>query len=136
MTSIAPDVLFPDAELVLQAWIRGMTLGATVRVVTDLPADLDAALPVVQVTRIGGAMVHPALLDGPRMDVDVYAASRAQASEIARKIAGKVHTLRGQAGGGAVITDVREEIGVGWRPDLNDRIRRFGFVVRLILRRS
>lgn len=138
MTTFSPpaDITSADSELLLIGWIRGMSLGSVVRVVTDLPADLASVLPVVQVTRIGGRGAHPPILDRPRLDVDVFAATRQAASDICRKIEGKLHTLRGQAASGTVITDVFVEQGSSWRPYGNPDVRRFGLFVELTIRRT
>lgn len=130
--SVPSERLFPDAELLLIGLIRAMDL--TWRVVTDLPANMESVLPVIQVTRIGGSTRYAALLDRPRMDIDIYAATRLAAANAGRKIQSKMPTIRGITASGGVITDVTEELGVSWRPDRNENIRRMGMTFVLGVR--
>ncbi len=130
--SIPSERLFPDAELLLIGLIRAMD--ATWRVVTDLPANMEAVLPVIQVTRIGGSTRYAALLDRPRMDIDVYASTRLAAATAARKIQSKMPTVRGITASGGVMTEVAEELGVSWRPDRNENVRRMGLIYNFTIR--
>lgn len=129
--SIPQERLPADAELLLIGLLRAMDV--TWRVVTDLPAAMEAVLPVIQVTRIGGARFS-SILDRPRMDIDVYAATRSAASAAGRKIQSKMPTVRGTTASGWVITDVQEELGLSWRPDRNENVRRMGLVYNLTIR--
>jgi hypothetical protein len=60
-------VPYPDVERLLVAYL-GAALG--VRVVTDLPANLQQILPLVQVGRVGGAD-DVVTIDHARVDVVV-----------------------------------------------------------------
>jgi hypothetical protein len=62
-------VPYPDVERLLVTYL-GAALG--VRVVTDLPANLQQILPLVQVGRVGGAD-DTVTIDHARVDVDVFA---------------------------------------------------------------
>lgn len=112
-----------DVEAELVAWLHARL---TVRVLTDLPANLADILPVIQVQRIGGD--DDALrLDRALVDVDVYAASRPAASALmaqARSVL--LSELRGLATESAVFTMARTITGPAWRPYENPALRRFG----------
>lgn len=118
-----PTVAWPNAEIVLLDWLRGQLPG--VRLVTDLPADLESKTPVVQVVRIGGTS-DGFRVDSARLDVDCFGASRFTAAQLAGQVRGLLPSLRGQEVGGAVVSRIVEEIAPSWRPDFNERVRRFG----------
>lgn len=130
MTTL-PEVTFPDAELLLRAFL---TANTDARVVTDLPATLEAQLPVVQVTRIGGSVDTRFILDRPVLDIDVYAASREAAATLAREIQALIYSMPNQTVGGGVVADVSEVSGPSWRPDWNAKVRRFGMTYDIAVR--
>jgi hypothetical protein len=78
-TPILPDV---DA-LVLKALRARLT---AVRVAVDLPADWDAASPLVVAHRVGGAAPDPRFLDRALIDVQVWHTDRREASLLARTV--------------------------------------------------
>ncbi|OKI71419.1 phage tail termination protein [Streptomyces sp. MJM1172] len=78
-TPILPDV---DA-LVLKALRARLT---AVRVAVDLPADWDAASPLVVAHRVGGAAPDARFLDRALMDVQVWHTDRREASKLAREV--------------------------------------------------
>jgi len=126
-----PAVTLPDAELLLGGWLRTALPGR--RVVTELPADLEAVLPAVLVTRIGGGRTQH-VLDNPRLDVDCFASTRELAIDLARQVESLIPTLRGVTTGGGTVGWVGVEVGASWRPDWNMRIRRYGLTVLLTIR--
>ncbi|MFD7705715.1 hypothetical protein [Streptomyces sp. NPDC059786] len=112
-----------DVEAELVAWLKAQL---AVRVLTDLPADLNAVLPVVQVQRIGGSD-DGFRLDRALVDVDVYAATRPAASDLmaltrTRLLAG----LRGTTTNAAVFSAARTITAPAWRDYENTSLRRFG----------
>lgn len=86
MNNLAP---FPDMEAALIELVQDL---ATADVET--PSVLDDVLPFIRVTRIGGN--DDFFTDSGRMDVDVFASQRTQASSLAR-------TVRQRLGKGAVV---------------------------------
>ncbi|QPB09549.1 head-to-tail connector complex protein [Streptomyces phage Sycamore] len=76
--------ILPDVEaLVLKALSARLT---AVRVVVDLPADWDAASPLVVAHRVGGAAPDARFLDRALMDVQVWHTDRRAASRLAREV--------------------------------------------------
>lgn len=126
-----PAVTFPDAELLIGVWLRAALPGN--RVVTDLPANFEQVLPVVQVTRIGGARTQQ-VLDNPRIDLDCFAATREAAADLARQVEALLPTARGVTASGGVVGWVGVEVGASWRPDFNPRVRRYGLTAQLVIR--
>ncbi|MBA3907826.1 MAG: hypothetical protein H0X35_14245 [Pseudonocardiales bacterium] len=101
---------------------------------SELPANLETVLPLVQVVRSGGAVNVALVQDRPRLDIDVYAADRGTAKDLARQIQGLLPTMRNVTTGGAVVGDVAEESGPSYRPDYNPNVRRIGMTYRCTLR--
>ncbi len=132
MSVTYPQVTFPDAELVVASWLRTQVVA---RVVTsELPADLEDQLPLVQVVRIGGSTLVPLRLDNPRLDVDCYASNRTGVSALARRVAAILPTMRGTTSGGGVVVSVAVETGPSYRPDFNPRVRRSGALYAFTIR--
>jgi hypothetical protein len=124
-------VPYPDVERLLVTHL-GAALG--VRVVTDLPANLQQILPLVQVGRFGGADV--VTMDHALMDIDGYAVSRAAALELAERCREELRfRLPGLQVGGAFVYTVRTMGGVAWRPyDDTTNVRRFGATYQITTR--
>lgn len=122
-------MIWPDVEIELVAWL-GAQLGG-VRVCTELPADLGAVLPVVQVQRVGGDD-DTFRLDRALVDVDVYAATRADASTLARQVRDDlVMNLRGTSTAAAAFGLVATVAAPQWRPYENINLRRLGATYEL-----
>lgn len=117
------DVGSVDVEAELVAWLTDQL---DERTLTDLPANLVDALPVVQIQRVGGGD------DGVRLDrafvaVDVYAVSRQAASTLMGQTRSLLLTgLRGTVTTAAVFTSARTISAPAWRPYENPGLRRFG----------
>ncbi|MGW2228286.1 phage tail termination protein [Streptomyces formicae] len=112
-----------DVEAELVAWLHAKL---TVRVLTDLPANLGSVLPVVQLQRIGGDD-DTIRLDRAVVDLDVYAGTRQAASALmaqARSVL--LSELRGVATESAVFTAARTISAPAWRPYENTSLRRVG----------
>ncbi|MGW6602033.1 phage tail termination protein [Streptomyces sp. NPDC055036] len=76
--------ILPDIEaLVLEAVRARLT---AVRVVADLPADWDAASPLVAIHRAGGAAPDARFYDRALMDVQVWHTDRRSASRLGREV--------------------------------------------------
>jgi hypothetical protein len=122
-----------DVEQLLIPWLSS-TLSA--RALTDVPADLLAALPVIRVARIGGADDD----NNPRFDaatvtVDWFGADRTAASDLAQ--AGH-HALRvllpRMTFNGVTVTFVQTISAPSWRPWDDTDVRRYGATYRLFIK--
>lgn len=120
------------AETVLVEWLR--TAFPSVRVVTETPANLADVLPVIQVTRFGGADEYIPAFDNPSMDFDVYAATRDAARGLAHDVR---DSLRGDLPGATVlgvsVVRVRSISGPAWTFYNNTSMRRFTYSANLRL---
>lgn len=125
------------AESVIRT-LLATAFNGVARVVTELPANLEGSLPLIEVERIGGASSFPALLDWPRMDVWCYAApsgtagqpdyvsARAAARDLAERArAALLFQLPGQSAVGGFVATVTEQQAPVWRPFDNTDVRRF-----------
>lgn len=127
-----PVRLMPDAEELLIAYLAESFPDATV--VAELFMGFEDELPLLRVSRIGGAQVRPLILDGPRLDIDCYAGSRVAASTLAREVAAMMPAAKGREFAGGLVTSVAEEVGPAWRPEFNPQIWHFGLTVVLTVR--
>jgi hypothetical protein len=100
--------------------------GKVARIVTELPNTLTAALPVIQVFRIGGPN-DAVILDIPTMTLHGFAATQKQANRVLHAAhttlvgaIGRVFTLDG---GRAVMTRVRVLGGPAWAAYENTDVR-------------
>lgn len=121
---------YVDVERLLVQWL-GSQLNC--RVVTDLPADLEKRIPLLQIQRIGGADLRPGL-DSVGLDVDAYGPDRESTAALAEQVR---HALRFVLPGteieGAVFTRVDTTEAPSFRPYDNTDLRRFGATYRLIV---
>lgn len=114
---------WPDIEIELVAWLNSQL---DVRHVTELPANLADVLPVNQLQRVGGDD-DGFRLDRALVDVDTYAASREDASELARQTRDElVLRLRGVKTAATVFAGVSTVSAPSWRPYENVALRRMG----------
>lgn len=127
-----------DVEALVITWLAGRLDGT--RVVAELPAQFEEQLPVVQVTGLPGPKestpwnhARP-LLWRPRLDLDVYAPTRAAATDLAHEASGHLHDLTGQTTEWGQVATVDEPAGPSWRPDYNPSVRRSGLTVELTIR--
>ncbi|MEW2580130.1 hypothetical protein [Streptomyces syringium] len=121
---------WPDAEAALVAWLAPR-LG--VRVCTDTPADLDDVVPLVRLRRIGGSD-DGFRLDLAVMDIEAFAATRAEAAALAARTRDAVlSALPGSAVPSAVFTAASTLSAPSWRPWENPGLTRMGatYAVRL-----
>lgn len=79
VVNVPPVLLMPDAEELLVAYLAERFPACTV--VTELFMGFEQELPLLRVSRLGGAQVRPFVLDGPRLDIDVFHRSREQTSQ-------------------------------------------------------
>jgi len=76
--------ILPDVEALVTEAVRARL--TAVRVVVDLPADWDAASPLVVAHRVGGAAPDPRFLDRALIDVQCWHTDRRSASRLAREV--------------------------------------------------
>jgi len=113
-----------DIEVALIGWLAARNPDATVR--DDLDNDLADELPTIQVTRVGGDD-DGFRLDRALVDIDVYAATRGQAAELAALVRGQLLTdLSGTATDTAVFGRITTTAAPSWRPYENTAVRRYG----------
>jgi hypothetical protein len=102
----------------------------SVRCLTDLPADLQSSVPVVQVVRIGGpSSDNDRRLEAATVSIDCFAADRGAATDLAMRVDKAMRdTLPGTyvPASNAVVTKVRTLTGASWRPWDDLAVRRFG----------
>jgi hypothetical protein len=120
-------VTFSGAEALLINYLHG---ALAVRCLTDLPNDLQAQVPVVQVVRIGGpSSDNDRRLEAATMSIDCFAADRGAATALALQVDRAMRdALPGTyvPSANAVVTKVRTLTGASWRPWDDLSVRRFG----------
>lgn len=125
--SVLPYV---DVEKTLVTWL-GAQLAC--RVVTELPADLEKRVPLLQIQRTGGTDTRPGL-DFAALEVEAYGPDRGSAFTLAEQARSALRfILPGQQIGGAVFTDVQTIEAPAYRPYDNTALRRFGASYRLVV---
>lgn len=119
-----------DVEAELIGWLQAR-LGPEVVVRDEVDNNLLHELPTVQVERIGGGD-DGLRLDRALVDVDVYAATRGDATTLAATVRGLLlATLRGSATGAAVFGRVDTVSAPIARPHQNTALRRVGATYQL-----
>lgn len=110
-----------------------------VRVVTETPAKLASAVPVVQVVGIGGTGDRYQF-DAPHVDIDVFdgphdnQSARANARDLAQRVHDwLLQQLPGQILGDVAVLSASEFMAPTWTPYDNTNIRRFTLSVGLRL---
>lgn len=120
-----------DAELVVVTAL-GAVLDPAVRIVTELPADLEQQVPLVQVERVSGASER--FRDLPLMYLSAFAASRAAASALAVAVDDAVlHRLPGTTVTGGRVQDADGRTGPRWIPYDNPGVWRYQAIYSLIV---
>jgi hypothetical protein len=139
---------YPDVEGALGSWLSAnfhtfpgggvfpgpATLPGTgsLRCVTELPADLAGALPVVEITRIGGADLNYSI-ESASVDVNCYHSTRITARGLALQIRAALRDqLAGQILDGGVVLRVSTSAPV-WVPYANTNVRRFTALHQIVL---
>lgn len=124
--------LFPDSEAVAVLWMRA---GTAVTVATDMKGWLAPRSRIV-ITRIGGVPSMAVRIDNPRLDVDVYAASKEAAHDLAQLARVRLHELPtgDHTALGAVVAHVADDVGLHYIPDPDTQTPRYVFTLRLAVR--
>jgi hypothetical protein len=112
-----------DIEAVLVGWLEDTI--EDVRASTETPADLDERLPWLRVRRVSGPY-DGFRLDRPAVDIEVFAATGAEASALALQIQQLMHVQFARAKvGDAVISQVKTLSGPHETPYGNPNMRRY-----------
>jgi hypothetical protein len=98
-----------DATALILTGLRAQ-LGIGVRCVTEFPADLEQALPIVRVELAGGGD-DGVLLDSPTVTLDCIAEGTEGSRQFAYQVIGGMYALRGQVINGAAISYVNKISG-------------------------
>lgn len=123
---------FPDVERVLADLFADLASAADATVVTVLPADLQQVLPVIRVRRLGGG--DDRWTDQPRVDIEVYAASREAGKPLALQLQARLLSYPHSTSHG-VIDHAATEVGPQELPYADQDLRLFPATYRLSLRR-
>jgi hypothetical protein len=112
--------VFPDAELVAVTVLRAALAAGTI-VGTEWPEDLPAKLKtgVVSLTRGGGAVVQRNVIEDVTLDIDVLAASKGEAHDLAQLARAHLHASEGTTVDGAQIYTVAD-VSLIWLPHQPD----------------
>lgn len=133
-----PVVVFPDAELTAVTVLRS-ALDAGTHVGTEWPDGLLEKLTagVVSVSRGGGATVQRFVTEDVTLDIDVLAADKGQAHDLAQLARAHLRAAEGTTVDGAQIYTV-SDISLIWLPDQPDAetepIPRYVLVMQMRLR--
>lgn len=131
-----PAVVDPaDAELVAIVALRDNVDALSETTVSgEIPSGWQRGDLHVRVVRIGGTRDHPGWLDRARLQVEVFAATAIEAHDVAAACLNVLYRLGlGDlaAPAGAVVTGIREELGLANRPDPDTGSPRYLFAVVL-----
>jgi hypothetical protein len=118
-----------DIEAALVPWLN--TRSST-RCVTELPANLAAVLPLIQVGRIGGAD-GVVTIDEATVDVTCFGATRTTARALAYRVQSILRTnLPGAAVTGGIVLRVNTLSGPTYLPFADETLRRFGATYQIV----
>lgn len=125
-------VQFGDAEAAVADIVRAGVTGATVA--TTLVGYTEGASWIV-VSRSGGVPTLWMRLDAPTIQVDVYAADKGTAHDLAQLARGLVFAAAGAySGHGLYLADCRDFTGLAWLPDPDTTLPRYVFQLSLTTR--
>jgi len=120
------------AELVVRTYLAAQFPDA--RVVTERPGNLNEVLPCIEVGRFGGGD-DVYTLDVANLDVDVYAATRPAALDLAEQVRTSLRLhAEGQEVDGALIAQVATLSAPKWVPYDNTTLRRISASYRIAIR--
>lgn len=128
----------PDVEQVVVDYLRGVLPVATA-VGTEWPADLESRLAtgVVSVTLGGGGARQRGITADRTVDVDVLAATKKQARDLAAEVSARLIAVSGTVRPGARVYDV-DETSLIWLPyepsAETDPIPRYVLVMSMVVR--
>jgi hypothetical protein len=103
-----------------------LTQTLDLRVVTELPDNLELVVPLVRVTAIGGgADPNNRRFRSPRISVDSFATGYGPAGDLAEDVDRAMHKLAGESVGGYTVTRVDTSSLPAWVPYVDTKIRHF-----------
>lgn len=111
---------FADIEALVVAYLEAQT---GVRTVTELPNLLEAALPIIRVSAVGG--VDDKITDRIRLTVETFAAARTASHDAAEVARMWMHLLAHAVVSGWVIDTVETVTRPVWVDYANDHVHRF-----------
>ena len=119
-----PTVGSVDVESAIVVWLTGQ-LGASIRVVTELPSTLETSVPLVEVGRIGGGD-RVLTLDAARVDLTCWGSTRDGARKLSYRVRDLMrnHLPQSLVDGGHV-SAVTDGGGPFWLAYDNTKVRRF-----------
>jgi len=121
---------YADIEELIGGWL---SQACGCRVLTDLPADLQQQVPLLQINRYGGADVAPGL-DVALLDVDAFGPDRSTAVTYAERARRALRfDLPNTQIGYSVFTQVLTIEAPSYRPYDNTDLRRIGATYRLTI---
>lgn len=126
-----PVVVFPDVEQLVIDYLAERL--DAVQVGSELPEDLASAAPVVAVSLLDAAEVLDFVLEDAAVDVEVLAADKAAASDLARLVAALMKALPGTPLPGATVYRVERQ-GFTWVPDDVTELPRYVLTFELRVR--
>lgn len=138
MSATLPVVPFPDAEQVATTYLRA-ALPAGTTVGTEWPDDVEGKLAagVVAVSRASGAWLQKFVTEDVTLDVDVVAATKKQAQDLAQLVRAHLHAVEGTVQPGARIYGVTD-VSFVWVPYHaaadTDEFPRYVLTVSMIIR--
>lgn len=127
-----PVVAFPDVEAVAISYLAGV-LAENVTVDSEWPEHLSESLPVVAVSRGGGASRLATVTDEPTLDIDVLASTKAEAHDLAQLVRAHLFAAQGRVLPGARIYGV-DDTSFIWLPDEITGTPRYVLVLSLVVR--
>ncbi|MFD8072155.1 hypothetical protein ACFV3E_05830 [Streptomyces sp. NPDC059718] len=136
MTTPLTALVFPDVEAMVIHQILDV-LGYQAATMRPGGHDFDEALPFVWVARIGGGRTGESFggqrhFDDARISLDVYAASRVEATDVMARVRAAIEQMQGTTWDGGTVLRTWEEIGPTIRLDEpNTEVTRIGYTAGL-----
>lgn len=104
------------------------TAATGARFLTKTPADLNTAVPIVRVLRLGGPSSDDlARFDAPTLSFECFAVGDQAAADLATAVDRWVRSLAGKRlADGTVVTKAQTVSGPGWRPYADTTVSQYG----------
>ena len=117
-------VVLPDAEWLAVQVLREALDGVSVGV------EFQGEVPAVVVSRVGGVADTHGIIDRPRLDVEVRAATKEAAHDLGQQARAAMWAAAGSSRSGVTIGRCREFLGLSYAPDADvDGAPRYMFTV-------
>ena len=126
---------FPDAEALVLYHIRTSSTIVGDRAYSEIPKS--PTYPLVVVRRIGGIPTIRQALDNASLQIDVWAATKAEAQEVAQEMRVTIHEAEGTTINTGTISGfvsaVDDSLGLTWSVDEDTQHPRYTFGVSVSL---